>query len=220
MYWHKKRFQDNIIIQLQFFWLLLRKNSKSILHWAVTHRLNSELPRVLWLVKTRPKPSQTPDQSQLIVSCPSDGSQFRELSVELSACVGHCWVSYGKFLRLQRHVTLSRRRCLRVCIGIFDFGSLQFCFELSEKQVWFPLRPPHRAGKQSVVITQTHTHQPLLIGSSLWGVREWAFILLNALAERVHHSSRFHVELHRLRPFSWRADRDTGWYQHEDQHSC
>lgn len=56
--------------------------------------------KALWLVKTWPKPSQTPNQLQLIMSCPSNGGEFGELCAELSICVGHCWVSYSKFLRL------------------------------------------------------------------------------------------------------------------------
>lgn len=121
--------------------------------------------------------NQTPDQLQLIVSCSPDGGQFGELSAEFSISVGHCWVSYGKFLRLQRHVTLSCSRRLRISISILNFGSFQFSFELSEKQVGFPLGPPHGAGKQFVVVTQTHTHQPLLVGSPLWSISEWALIL-------------------------------------------
>ncbi len=73
------------------FWLSLRKNSpKSILKHRGPTQSSPRRP-------DRSKPSQTSDQLQLIMSRPSNGGQFGELSAELSICVGH-WRSERKLL--------------------------------------------------------------------------------------------------------------------------
>lgn len=80
-------------------------NLSFIDYWTETQRPDSELTKPLGLVKTWPKPSQTSDQLQLVMSCPSNGGQLGELSAELSVCVGH-W-------RSERRANYCHRQMLK-----------------------------------------------------------------------------------------------------------